>query len=199
MTGLTKEFKTKTNVPLTLLDTAALTKIDDSFVLTTSVKKVREEMIVERDFDIEEFLNLRNVGFKVEATRLDFFKTATIQKALAMGKIVVPAYAQGRMQQRGYTTKDLVSAIWSGKRTELQYHRGKFKAMIEGLDSYNNPICIVVTGKKFTKQLPDNKFVISDDNFLESPEGFLLREGLTVVSVFPPIKNKFTRHVLNYA
>jgi len=94
-----------------------------------------------------------------------------IRKALQRNGVLISKHAIRKMVKRGYTKKDLLSCIWTGERTKLQFHKGNYKARIEGLDVDGLPIvCILAVDHK-------NK------------------SYLNIVTVFPPIMNKFKRVV----
>lgn len=92
-----------------------------------------------------------------------------IRKSLHCSEVRLTNHALKQMDKRGYTKKDLLCCIWMGERTELQFHRSQYKAVIEGVDSDGLPItCIVCIDGK------DKRY-------------------LAIITVFPPIKNKFKR------
>lgn len=93
-----------------------------------------------------------------------------IRKALQRNEIRLSKHVfEDRMKKRGYTKKDFLNCIWTGERTELQFRRGQYKAVVEGLDSDGLPIVIVVTVDQ-----KNPKYLI-------------------VLTSFPPIKDKYKR------
>lgn len=89
-----------------------------------------------------------------------------VKKALCQSKIKLTQYTLKRMEKRGYTKSDLIHAIWHGEITKVQRFKG-LRVVIESVDCYNAPIVLVVG--------LDHKGII------------------TVVTVFPPIQDKFRR------
>lgn len=133
---------------------------------------------VERDLRVEQFLKLRKNGIYIEGNRVDFLTEKDIRKAFLNNYLILSAHAQEKMSLRGYSKRDLISLIWTGERTELQFQRNSFKAIIEGFDSSNNPICMVVG--------------------CSSIEKFQKDKQLKIITVFPPIKEKFLRRISEY-
>ncbi|MFJ7890521.1 DUF4258 domain-containing protein [Lysinibacillus xylanilyticus] len=133
---------------------------------------------VERDLRVEQYLKLRQNGINIEGNRVDFLTEKDIRKAFLNNSLILSAHAQEKMLFRGYNKRDLISLIWTGERTELQYQRNSFKAVIEGFDSSNNPICMVVGSSSL-------------DNFIK-------QKNLKIITVFPPIKEKFLRRISEY-
>lgn len=92
-----------------------------------------------------------------------------IKKALLQGRIRITAHTKKRLLKRGYTLSDIISCIWSGERTKVQVSKGKIVVVVEGRDMDNLPIVLIV-GK--------------DD---------LNPQNYAIVSLFPPIDEKFKR------
>ncbi|MCM3317943.1 DUF4258 domain-containing protein [Rummeliibacillus stabekisii] len=92
-----------------------------------------------------------------------------IKKALYRNEIRLTKHLEERMLQRGYTRRDFLSCLWTGECTELQFHRGQYKAVIEGLDSDGLPL-VVIMG-------------IDQSN----------PKYLKILTSFPPMKEKFKR------
>lgn len=61
------------------------------------------------------------------------------------GKIIMGNHTKKRLENRGYTKGDIVSAIFSGKIVERQ---GPKKVAIAGRDKDNNPIVVIIAEKK---------------------------------------------------
>lgn len=93
----------------------------------------------------------------------------TIKKALMQGRIRKTSHTKQRMYKRGYTNSDLIACIMSGEKTKIQVFQRKIRVTVEGIDTDQKPIVLVI-GK--------------DD---------LNPNGLAIVSVMPPIKDKFRR------
>lgn len=137
------------------------------------------EKNIERDLSLEQYWDKRNCGVKMDINRVNFLTEKDVRKAFMNNSLVVSAHTQDGMQQRGYTKRDLIALTWNGVRTELQFHNGiSYKAVIEGLDSSNNPICMVVG--------------------VHSLEEYKATKQLHIVTVFPPTKEKFIRKVTDY-
>lgn len=194
-------FTTKTGVALTLFsnkDNRKKEGFNYGYVKTTAINIAKETSNVQRDLTVPQFLMLRNQGDKVNPSRVNFFEIEDIQLALLNRNIELSSHTQDQMQKRGYTMRDLVNAIWTGARTELQFHRGAFKAIIEGLDAYGNPINLVIGCQKFTKQTSENQFFIENEEVYFNDRQYISDNKLVIISVMPPILDKFTRHVTHY-
>lgn len=94
-----------------------------------------------------------------------------IKKKLLAGKIRITSHATKRLNKRGYAPSDIISCIWNGKRTKVQAHNNKITFVIEGQDRDGYPI-VVVVGKDDKKA-----------------------DNLAIVTVFPPIDDKFERTI----
>lgn len=90
-----------------------------------------------------------------------------IKKVVAHDQLRVSTHSQYQMQKRGYNKHDITNCLWKGEITEMQYHRFQHKAVIEGLDVDGNPIVCVI--------------------------GLTKQKVYILVTVFPPIKEKFKR------
>lgn len=105
--------------------------------------------------------------------------------ALCKGRIDLSEHAiLESAKKRGYSARDIEIAIWTGVQTEFQHHRFRVKSLIEGFDEDKNPICIVL-GLQYDK----------GENITISRELFLRDLSYRVVTLFPPIKEKFLRKV----
>lgn len=134
---------------------------------------------VERDLSLEQYWDMRHGGIKMDINRVNFLTEKDVRKSFMNNLLVVSSHTQDGMQQRGYTKRDLIALTWNGVRTELQFHNGiSYKAVIEGFDSCNNPICMVVG--------------------VHSLEEYKTTKLLHIITVFPPTKEKFIRKVTDY-
>lgn len=137
------------------------------------------EKKVERDLSLEQYWNMRKSGVKMDLNRVNFLTEKDIRKAFMNNLLVVSSHTHDGLLQRGYTRKDLIALTWNGVRTELQLHSGvAYKALIEGYDSFNNPICMVVG--------------------IHSLEEYYETKQLKIITVFPPTKEKFLRRINDY-
>lgn len=84
-------------------------------------------------------------------------------------RIRISQHAKAAMDKRGYTNTDIIACIWSGEATEHQLFRGSYRTIVEGKDADKLPVVLVV-GK-------DDKDAAR----------------LAIVTIFPPIKDKFKR------
>lgn len=191
-------FKTSTNVELKVISSQQKQKyFNDRVIKYSECNVLRNELIKERDLNLKDFFKGKNEGSLVSPTRINFFSEKDVQKALLSGNILLTSHVQKRMHERGYSKADLLAAIWTSKRTELQYHHGSFKAILEGFDQFNNPICLSVgcgsiKFDKLTETVFYNGQIIQDTDF-----DFLSTAKLDIISVFPPTKDKFIRNVLH--
>lgn len=93
----------------------------------------------------------------------------TFREKLLARKILVLPYALESMDKRGYTKEDIIHGIMVGKITEKQMMYGQIRYVIESVDTDNHPIVLVITRDR------------------NEPDYF------SVVTIFPPIKQKFKR------
>lgn len=94
-----------------------------------------------------------------------------LQEKLHLRKVKVLSHSLIRMDERGYTSDDLRNAIFYGEITEKQFMYGQKRYVVESFDTDFNPIVLIVT-------------IDRDD-----PDFY------AVVSVMPPIKEKFKRRI----
>ena len=105
--------------------------------------------------------------------------------ALCKGRIDLSEHAiLDSARKRGYSARDIEIAIWTGVQTEFQHHRFRVKSLIEGFDEDKNPICIVL-GLQYEK---GKEITISRELFQRDLP-------YRVVTLFPPIKEKFLRKI----
>lgn len=105
--------------------------------------------------------------------------------ALCKGRIDLSEHAiLDSAKKRGYSTRDIEIAIWTGVQTEFQQHRFRVKSLIEGFDEDKNPICVVL-GLQYDK----------GTDLTISRELFQRDMPYRVVTLFPPIKEKFLRKI----
>jgi hypothetical protein len=105
--------------------------------------------------------------------------------ALCKGRINLSDHAiMDSAKKRGYSSRDIEIAIWTGVLTEFQHHRFRVKSLIEGFDEDKNPICVVL-GLQYQKGM----------NISITRELFQSNTSYKVVTLFPPIKEKFLRKI----
>lgn len=66
-----------------------------------------------------------------------------IRKCLLNRKTFISSHSKKRMQERGYTTIDIICCLLNGKIIESQSQHNSMNYVIEGSDYYNNPIITV--------------------------------------------------------
>ena len=100
---------------------------------------------------------------------MNLLTMGTIQNKLKEKKIKILNHAINGMKKRGYHSQDIVSAINNGDITKKQILYGQVRYVIESFDVDYNPIVLVVTEDR---EMPDY---------------------IAIITVFPPIQNKFIR------
>lgn len=93
----------------------------------------------------------------------------SIREKLFNRKIKLLPHAINSMRKRGYTKEDIIHGIMNGEITGRQMAYGQLRVIIESIDTDRNPIVLVLTKDR------------------EQPEYY------SVITTFPPIKNKFKR------
>ncbi|RKJ74879.1 DUF4258 domain-containing protein [Butyricicoccus sp. 1XD8-22] len=94
-----------------------------------------------------------------------------LREKLFLRKVKVLSHSLKRMQERGYTNEDVRHAILYGEITHKQRMQGQNRYVVESFDTDFNPIVLIVTIDR------------------DEPEYY------SVVSVMPPIKEKFKRRI----